>query len=150
MTLFSYMVSIAENENYSEAERLGQLIHNLYPILNKREKLVAGWVAHYLVGLAFATAYVQLWEKKKLKPSFKNNLIIGGISGLVAVGIWKLTFKMHPLPPRLNFNKYYLQLVPAHVVFGIFSGLGYMTLKKMRNGNNNADNSKRQEIIQAS
>ena len=130
MTLFSYMVSISENENFSEPERLGQLIHNLYPVLNKKEKLFAGWAAHYMVGLIFAAIYVQLWEKKKLKPSFKNNLITGGISGIVAVGIWKLTFNAHPLPPRLSFNKYYLQLVPAHIVFSIFSGLAYRVLNK--------------------
>lgn len=130
MTLFSYLVSIAKDENFSEPERLGQLIHNLDPGLNKKEKLLAGWTAHYLVGLMFAAIYVQLWEKKKLKPSLKNNLIIGGISGIMAVGVWKLTFKAHPLPPLLSFNKYYLQLVPAHIVFAIFSGLGYIALKK--------------------
>jgi uncharacterized membrane protein len=150
MTLFSYLVSIAENENFSEPERLGQLMHNLYPVLNKKEKLLAGWTAHYIVGLIFAATYVQLWEKKKLKPSFKNNLLIGCISGIVAVGVWKFTFKAHPLPPRLSFNKYYLQLVPAHIVFGIFSGLGYIALKNISNKITNTNNNKKEELIQAS
>lgn len=150
MTLFSYLVSIAENENFSEPERLGQLMRNLYPVLSKKEKLLAGWTAHYLVGLIFSAIYVQLWEKKKLEPSFKNNLIIGGTSGMVAVGVWKLTFKAHPLPPRLSFNKYYLQLVPAHIVFSIFSGLGYMALKNMCNKLTNTSSNKDEEVIQAS
>jgi hypothetical protein len=130
MTLFSYLVSEAEKENYSEPERLGQLIHGLLPLLNKKEHQLTGWAAHYMVGLVFAAVYVRLWEKKLLKPSLKNNLLIGGISGLAAVAIWKTTFKLHPLPPALNFDKYYLQLVPAHIVFAVFAGLGYRLLKK--------------------
>jgi len=140
MTLFSYLVSEIEKENYSEPERLGQLTHNLLPIISKRESQLTGWAGHYLVGLAFAAAYVHLWKKKQIKPSFKNNLLIGGISGIAAVAIWKTTFKMHPLPPALNFDKYYLQLVPAHVVFAVFAGLGYRLLKKAEKKQANGKN----------
>jgi hypothetical protein len=48
------------------------------------------------------------------------------------VVIWKTTFKLHPVPPRMSFNKYYLQLIPAHVVFAVFAGLGYNLLKRSR------------------
>jgi hypothetical protein len=130
MTLFSYIASAIDLENYSEPERLGQLTHRLMPVLNKRQSYVVGWAGHYIVGLAFAAAYVKLWNEGKIKPSFKNNLLLGGVSGLLALVIWKTTFKMHPLPPRLSFNKYYLQLIPAHLVFAVFSGLGYVLLKK--------------------
>lgn len=130
MTLFSYLVSEIDDENFSEPERLGQLAKGLLPILNKQEKQIAGWTAHYIVGLLFALVYVELWSRKKIKPTLKNNLLLGGISGIIAVAIWKTTFKMHPLPPGLSFNKYYLQLVPAHVVFAVFAGIGYHLLNK--------------------
>ncbi|MDB5123542.1 MAG: hypothetical protein JWP94_1671 [Mucilaginibacter sp.] len=130
MTAFSYAVSAVEKENFSEPERLGQLANRLLPTINKRENQLIGWSAHYGVGLLFSTAYDWLWRRKRLKPSFKNNLILGGISGLAAVAIWKTTFKMHPLPPRLSFDKYYLQLVPAHIVFAVFAGLAYGLLNK--------------------
>ena len=130
MTLFSYLVSAIAKENFSEPERLGQLTHRLLPVLNKKESQLSGWAGHYGVGLAFAGAYVALWEKRKIEQSLKNDLLIGGISGIIAVGIWKTTFKLHPLPPRLSFDQYYVQLVPAHVVFAIFAGLGYRILKK--------------------
>ena len=130
MTMFSYLVSELEKENYSEPERLGQLTHRLLPATSRKETQFIGWAGHYGIGLLFARLYLLLWETKKLKPSFKNNLLIGGISGIVAVGIWKATFELHPLPPKLNFKKYYLQLIPAHVVFAIFSGIAYNLLKK--------------------
>ncbi|MDP9047639.1 MAG: hypothetical protein M3N14_05840 [Bacteroidota bacterium] len=125
MTGFSYLVSMIGNENFSEPERLGQLVHRLSPSLNKKEHQAIGWSAHYGVGLLFAAIYDRLWDKRQVEPSFKNNLLLGGISGLAAVAIWKATFEMHPLPPSLSFNKYYFQLVPAHVVFAIFAGMTY-------------------------
>jgi hypothetical protein len=130
MTAFSYAVSAVEKENFSEPERLGQLANRLLPAINKKENQLIGWSAHYGVGLLFSTAYDWFWSRKRLKPSFKNNLVLGGISGLAAVAIWKTTFKMHPLPPRLSFDKYYLQLVPAHIVFAVFAGLAYGLLSK--------------------
>ncbi|MDB5133048.1 MAG: hypothetical protein JWR02_2797 [Mucilaginibacter sp.] len=133
MTAFSYAVSAVEKENFSEPERLGQLARRLLPILNKKEDQLIGWSAHYGVGILFTTAYDWLWNNKGIKPSFKNNLLLGGISGLAAVAIWKATFKMHPLPPRLSFDKYYLQLVPAHIVFAVFAGLAYGLLSKTKN-----------------
>lgn len=130
MTLFSYMVSAAEEENFSEPERLGQLAGRLLHKLNHQQRAALGWLGHYAVGLLFALVYVELWRSGKLKTNLVSNLWLGGISGLIAVAIWKTTFKMHPLPPALNFSKYYLQLIPAHIVFAVFAGLGYQILNK--------------------
>lgn len=130
MTLFSYLVSLADGENFSEPERLGQLAGRLIPKLDKTQSQALGWLGHYGVGLLFALVYVELWRSGKLKPDWKTNLWLGGISGLLAVAVWKTAFKLHPLPPSLSFNKYYLQLVPAHVVFALFAGIGYQILTK--------------------
>lgn len=134
MTLFSYLVSAADRENFSEPERLGQLIHRLVPATTEDENQIAGWLAHYGVGMLFAMVYIELWQRRKPKSSIKNNFLIGAVSGLAAVAIWKATFKLHPLPPRLSFNKYYLQLVPAHVVLAVFAGIGYQLLQKAESG----------------
>ena|ERR1700761_2513151 len=101
------------------------------PKLEKEQSQALGWLWHYAVGLLFALVYVELWRKGKLKPDWKTSLWLGGISGVVAVAIWKTTFKLHPLPPSLSFNKYYLQLVPAHVVFAVFAGIGYRALQHL-------------------
>jgi Na+/proline symporter len=133
MTLFSYLVSLADGENFSEPERLGQLTGRLIPKLDKQQSQALGWLGHYGVGLLFALVYAELWRRGKLKPDLKTNLWLGALSGLLAVAVWKTTFKMHPLPPSLSFNKYYLQLVPAHLVFAVFAGIGYQILKKTNN-----------------
>lgn len=131
MTLFSYLVSLADGDNFSEPERLGQLASRLIPKVDKQESQALGWLGHYAVGLLFALVYVELWRKGKLKPDRKTSLWLGGISGIFAVAIWKATFKMHPLSPALSFNKYYLQLIPAHIVFAVFAGIGYQILRKI-------------------
>jgi Na+/proline symporter len=140
MTLFSYLVSLADDENYSEPERLGQLVNRLAPKISKEQSQLLGWLGHYAVGLLFSMVYVELWRRRQPKSSVRNNLMIGAISGLIAVAIWKTTFKLHPLPPALSFNKYYLQLVPAHVVFAVFAGIGYQLFNKIeKDGNNGSE-----------
>ncbi|MGN6396836.1 MAG: hypothetical protein ACTHMI_14795 [Mucilaginibacter sp.] len=132
MTLFSHLVSAADGENFSEPERLGQLAHRLIPKIDKKQSQALGWLGHYGVGLLFAMVYVELWRRRRPKSSIKNNLVVGGISGLIAVAIWKTTFSLHPLPPRLSFNKYYAQLVPAHVIFAVFAGIGFQLLNMIK------------------
>ncbi|MDB5015719.1 MAG: hypothetical protein JWQ84_551 [Mucilaginibacter sp.] len=129
MTLFSYLLSIIKKEDFSEPKHLATMLHRVIPHTSKKVNQVAGWNAHFAVGLVFATAYVELWERGEIKPSVKNGLLLGAVSGLLAVAIWKLTFKLHPLPPWINYNKYYMQLVPAHVVFALFATLAYQLLK---------------------
>lgn len=130
MTLFSYLVSLADGENFSEPERLGQLADRLVPKLEKKESQALGWLGHYAVGLLFAMVYITLWQRGRIKPDWKTALWLGSISGLLAVAIWRATFKAHPLPPSLRFDKYYLQLVPAHIVFALFATIGHQIMKK--------------------
>ncbi|HEY9195984.1 MAG TPA: hypothetical protein VIM77_06950 [Mucilaginibacter sp.] len=132
MTLFSYLLSHAAKENFSEPEHLSTMIHRLAPQISKDKSRIMGWNAHFAVGLGFSAAYVKLWEDKKIKPSLTNSLLLGLLSGVFAVAVWKLTLKMHPLPPWINYNKYYLQLVPAHVVFALFATLAYRLLKQQQ------------------
>jgi hypothetical protein len=130
MTLFSYLASMVKNENYSEPEHLATMLHRFIPSTSKKFNQAAGWNAHYAVGLAFAAVYVKLWEARKVKPTIINGLALGAISGAFAVAVWKLTFKIHPLPPWINFNKFYMQLVLAHVIFGLFASIAYRLIKQ--------------------
>jgi hypothetical protein len=123
MTLFSYLVSIAEKENFSEPEHLGTLMHRLVPGSSKRMSQVAGWGVHYAVGLVFVLAYRELWKTGKVKKSLTNGLVLGALSGTLAVLVWKATMKAHPTPPWIDFTKYYIQLVPAHAVFAVCATL---------------------------
>ena len=125
MTSFSYLVSEVQKENFKEPELLGRLLHTLAPVLNKKVSGFIGWNLHYLVGFIFAFLYASLWEKTKLKPTLKSGLILGALSGVLGLTIWKLCFRVHPNPPNINFKKYYGHLLATHLIFGVFTVLGY-------------------------
>ncbi|NNU33150.1 hypothetical protein HK413_01290 [Mucilaginibacter sp. S1162] len=72
MTLFSYLVSAADDENYSEPERPGQLVDRLLPTLSKEQCQTPGWLGHYGVGLLFSLVYVELWRRRWPVSSIKT------------------------------------------------------------------------------
>lgn len=123
MTLFSYLVSLAANKNFSEPEHLGTLMHRLMPGSSQKANKLAGWGAHYAVGLLFVLAYQELWKTGKIKKTIANGIILGALSGALAVLVWKATMKAHPAPPWIDFTNYYIQLVPAHIVFAVCATL---------------------------
>lgn len=123
MTLFSYGVSLAEKENFSEPEHLGTLIRRLSLGKTKKEAEVAGWVLHYLIGLLFVLIYKRLWLSGKVKKTLENGILLGLITGFLGSVVWQQMLKNHPSPPRINFTKYLMQLIPAHVVFAVCTTL---------------------------
>lgn len=129
MTAGSELMSVLFQENFREPEHLETLISRLVPHLSPKAKTIAGWGAHYAMGIVFAAIYVELWECRKIKHSIKNGLILGTLSGLLGYLIWKATFKAHPLPPWINYSHYYLQRIPAHIIFAVAATIAYkMTL----------------------
>lgn len=125
MTAFSYIASAIEHSNFKEPELLGLLAHRLSP--NKTVMKLAGWPIHYAIGLAFVKTYAWLWQHSKMKPTPGFGLLLGGISGIIGILVWKWTFRLHPDPPQIKFSKYYRQLLAAHIIFGLFSVIGYNT-----------------------
>lgn len=129
MTAASALSSMMLNENFREPEHLGTMIGRLAPFLSKKTQAIAGWGAHYGMGFVFAAVYVELWETGKIKHNIKNGLILGVLSGVLGMLIWKGTFKIHPLPPFIKYNHFYLQRIPAHIVFAVFATITYRLIK---------------------
>ncbi|PJJ79498.1 hypothetical protein [Mucilaginibacter auburnensis] len=130
MTLGSELMSKIWGENFSEPNHLETMIKRLAPMLSKQAKVIAGWGAHFTMGFVFAAIYVELWEKHEIKHNITNGIILGIVSGLIGLLIWKGTFKVHPLPPWLDYTTFYLQRIPAHVVFAVATTITYRLLKK--------------------
>ncbi|MGY3213075.1 hypothetical protein [Mucilaginibacter sp. HD30] len=130
MTLGSELMTKIAGENFSEPDHLETMIKRLAPTLSKQAKIIAGWGAHFTMGIIFAAIYVELWENREIKHNITNGIILGVLSGLIGLLIWKGTFKAHPLPPWLNYTKFYLQRIPAHVVFAVATTLTYRLIKK--------------------
>ena len=130
MTIFSKIAGEMVNENFSEPDLLSKLYHRLAPAEPKPIAKVVGWLGHYAVGALFSTVYNKLWDKKLVKASGKNSIWLGALSGVLAIGVWKTTFKLHPAPPGIDYKKYYAQLFFAHIVFAMFATLAYQQIKK--------------------
>lgn len=130
MTGSSDLMSRIFGENYREPEHLAEMIRRLAPGLSKHAVKLAGWGAHYAMGFVFAAVYVELWERKVIAHTIKNGLILGAVSGVFGFFIWKATFKSHPFPPGMNYDHYYLQRIPAHVVFAVIATLAYRLIKE--------------------
>ncbi|MES2827920.1 MAG: hypothetical protein V4687_07190 [Bacteroidota bacterium] len=129
MTAASALMSLLPHENFKEPEHLATMAGRLAPFLSKKTKSLVGWGAHYSMGFLFAAVYVELWERGEIKHNIKNGVILGLLSGLLGLLIWKGTFKIHPLPPAIRYLDFYLQRIPAHIVFAVFATIAYRMVK---------------------
>ena len=128
MTMFSYLLSAHQHKNFREPDLLDKLVHRLLRGDSKKQQQPAGWFLHYLTGLLFAEAYTLFWTANAEK-NLRSGLMLGGISGIAAILIWKFAFSSHPDPPHVDFISFAAQLFVAHVIFGAFVALGYNLVK---------------------
>ncbi|MEO5684869.1 MAG: hypothetical protein ABIQ88_19660 [Chitinophagaceae bacterium] len=129
MTFYSYIVSWTKDKNFKEPRLLGTLAQRITG-MPERDKWTAGWHIHYLTGLLFAEIYAPFWSDDIHSCNSKTGLILGGLSGVAAILIWKFTLEMHPFPPAVNFNRFAGVLFIAHVIFGLSAGLTYSLTRK--------------------
>jgi hypothetical protein len=129
MTLSSALMSL-EGQEFREPSHLAALISRLVPTLSGEGKKISGWAAHFSMGMAFSFVYVTLWERRMVRPTLKNAVVMGLISSIIGIGIWKTTFWLHPFSPIMNYRRFYLQRIPAHLCFAIFATIGYVLTKK--------------------
>jgi hypothetical protein len=134
MTWFSYRVSKKTGKQFREPQLLSLLIKRLIPEKSKLGNHADGWVVHYVAGLLFVLLYDQLWNNTGFKPTIKNGILLGALSGVFGGEVWRKVYQLHPRPPKNNFRQYYNQLVLAHIVFGLFAEIGYKVPDHLRIG----------------
>lgn len=137
MTLYSYIISRKEKEQFTEPFLLNELIdrsENLPDIEDKKTN-PAGWLIHYGLGLVFVLSYWLLWRRSLKSPGIVKGLVIGAASGLIGIMSWKIMFASNDNPPRNDRYGYYRQLFVAHLVFSTLALYGYKLpdyLKKIK------------------
>ena len=127
MTLYSYIISRKERQQYVEPVLLNKLIdgsENL-PDIEDKKAHPAGWLAHYGIGILFVIAYSIVWRHALKSPGPVKALIIGALSGVIAIGAWKSMFAANANPPHNNRYGYYKQLFYAHLIFSALALAGY-------------------------
>jgi len=119
MTLFSYIVSESARKLYKEPVLLTYLLHSFKVEVSAGTKVVLAWLLHYIIGLIFVIIYHFLWYYGIVEMSWLVALLLGVVSGIVGVLGWMLLFEIVPQKPNIDFKGYYIQLLVAHIFFGI-------------------------------
>ena len=119
MTLFSYIVSESARKLYKEPVLLTYLLHSFKVEVSAGTKVVLAWLLHYIIGLIFVIIYHFLWYYRIVEMSWLVALILGVVSGIVGILGWMLLFEIVPQKPNIDFKGYYIQLLVAHIFFGI-------------------------------
>lgn len=126
MTLFSYYLSYKLGRQFKEPVILNKLYRRLVVRGTALKAIpVIGWIFHYFIGTVFMVLYHFIWRLTAVEPSLLSGSVLGFFSGFIGIAGWSLMFNLHPDPPSVNFRKYYLQLISAHVIFGIGAVIGY-------------------------
>ncbi|MEX0608852.1 MAG: hypothetical protein WD016_10890 [Balneolaceae bacterium] len=125
MTLFSYYLSNKTNKQFKEPVLLNKLIYHSTPIKN----IMPGWMIHYSVGFFFMLGFHFFWKFTPFNPTFLSSTFLGLMGGLLGIAGWHFIFRLHADPPIVDFPKYYLHLLAAHVVFGWGATAGYTLIE---------------------
>lgn len=130
MTLYSHYKSKDEDEQYTEPILLNKLIDRSGMHVKVNNNHPAGWLWHYAIGILFVTSYYVLWRKALKEPKLWRILVVGSVSGVIAVTDWELMFIINPAPPKNDRYGYYRQLFIAHIIFAAFALPTYKLLDK--------------------
>lgn len=87
----------------------------------RKSTLILGTLAHFTVGIIFSMSYYLLWNWGVFEITFLDSVIIGGLSGIVAIVVWKAYIKLHNYRPKISQFHYFMALFIAHIIFGIVS-----------------------------
>ncbi len=80
--------------------------------------VVVGMLAHFIVGILYAIGYLALWESGVGTITASWSLLIGFANGIFAMIIWYFFFMIHPKPPLIKLERYLVEMVFSHVLFG--------------------------------
>ncbi|WP_203296447.1 hypothetical protein [Luteirhabdus pelagi] len=120
MTVFTYLYSLARNINFGQPYLLQYLINTARPSNNRTTLGIwVGWLLHYILGILFYYGYQLFRTLLGLTHSVWLGILYGFFAGLIGVIGWYLMFRAHRNPPAIPKTEYYLQLVVAHILFGL-------------------------------
>jgi hypothetical protein len=130
MTGFSYYVSRVRKKQFREPELLNELlVRGRLMKFTTSKNHPAGWLIHYLVGILFVAAYQLTSHITSIEADFAFYTLSGLISGFAGAAIWHVTLMLHPNPPAVAVKEFYLQLVLAHVIFGMTAYPGLLIFR---------------------
>lgn len=121
MTIVMYLYANLTKKNTKVVHILGAMVTGII-IFSKEDKtkiLVTGSIAHVAVGVLFSFSYFLLWNWGIFNISISDSLIVGAISGILAIIGWKSYFKVYRKPPKVPLFHYFTALFISHIIFGL-------------------------------
>src|SRR5690606_4745896 len=122
MTGLMYLYSYLSKRFTKVIHILGNMVigeRNYYT--PSRNALLIGTVAHFGVGILFSFAYFLLWNWGIFGINLGDSVLIGIVSGVVAIIVWKIYLSLHSSPPKISHFHYFASLFLAHIVFAVVS-----------------------------
>lgn len=129
MTLFSYLTTYSFDKLFKEPVLLNILLKRAKFVKGRKIHWITGWFIHYGIGVIFVIIYDLLWESTAIDPSYLSGAVFGFFSGLLGITGWSIIFNIHEHQPEIDFAKYYLHLILAHIIFGIGAAIGFLLLE---------------------
>lgn len=120
MTFFSYALSYFTKSKFEEPQLLNLLVtrHKQLKNLTSREHVI-GWALHFGIGLVFVILFYVVYKIFDLSITYKFGALFGFIAGIIGVLGWQILLYIHPNPPDFNRKLFFIQLVIAHIIFGL-------------------------------
>ena len=120
MTLFSHLLEMITSYKFNEAHLLNELIHRSKPTANTISKNhFYGWVIHYVIGFGMAAGLYGYYLYKVNEITISRGAFLGFILGIIGIAGWSLLIHLHSNPPKIKWNIFFIQLMGAHVIFGV-------------------------------
>lgn len=123
MTSVMYLYARLLDKNTKVVHILGSMLtgnEESYHV-QKIKVLTTGAVAHVFVGVLFSFGYFLLWNWGVFDIAWVDSLILGALSGVLAIIVWKSYFIMHQRPPEISLTHYFIALFISHIVFGLIT-----------------------------
>lgn len=129
MTIFSYICGKLFSKEFGEPKLLNKLLDRSFSgddIVKEDSPL--GWIIHFAIGFLFASIIYLYFLWTGLTPTWPIGSLLGFAMGILGVMGWALVLNFHRSPPKLELPEFYLQLVVAHVIFGLGTVLAFKAI----------------------
>ncbi|MEX2485393.1 MAG: DUF6789 family protein [Brumimicrobium sp.] len=121
MTIVMYVYAHLAKKNTKVIHIFGSMVTgNTGLTRNYRGKMLAtGTIAHVFVGVLFSFSYFLLWNWGVFDITLSDSFIVGLLSGVIAIIVWRIYFFVHQKPPKIFLPHYFAALLISHVLFGL-------------------------------
>ncbi len=121
MTATMYLYSNITGRNTQVVHILGAMVtgNHVEAKEDKTKMLITGAISHTFVGVLFSLSYFLLWNWGVFTINWIDSNIVGSLSGIIAIIVWRSYIFVHENAPDISLSHYFFALFISHVIFGV-------------------------------